>query len=458
MTGISLQQLAQYCGGSLIKGTPSALVSSLSTDSRSLAGKDVFLALKGDNFDGHKFIGEADKQGVSCIVVSSLLEETETSQCAIIHVRDTLLALQNLAAAYRISLKENFAVGVTGSNGKTTTKDFLCRVLSVAGDVNATKGNLNNHIGLPLTVLDTDSSHRFGVWEMGMNHPGEIEVLTEIAKPDAAVITNIGTAHIEHMKSREAIAEEKACLAKAIPEAGYCVMPEADPFFAYVSDNTLCRMISVGIDEGDVRASNIQMRGSGGFSFDLKSRDCEGSYQVELPVRGQHMVINALLAVAVGIEQGISLSEIAKALSDTVLTGGRLEEKKVNGINFLDDSYNANPDSMRAALSVLIEAPVMGRRVAVLGFMGELGETEKQEHVSIGGGILKDGIDILVTVGERASVINEGAEGMADRQMNFGTHEEASDFLRENLTEGDLVLLKGSRAAGMEKVLEFLNQ
>ncbi len=135
-----------------------------------------------------------------------------------------------------------------------------------------------------------------------------------------------------------------------------------------------------------------------------------------------------------------------------------MEEKKVNGINFLDDSYNANPDSMRAALSVLMESPVIGRRVAVLGFMGELGESEQEEHVSLGGGILKEGVDILVTVGERASVINEGAEKMAARQMNFGNHEEASGFLRENLTEGDLVLLKGSRAAGMEKVLEFLNQ
>ena len=455
MKTISLKQVSDWCDGTLLKGTPDMLLSSLSTDSRNLDGKDIFLALKGDRFDGHKFVREADESGVLCVIVSDLPVETEGCGCAIIHVRDTLVALQNFAAAYRRSLEDCFVLGVTGSNGKTSTKDFLRSVLSVAGRVNATKGNLNNHIGLPLTILDTEQVDRFGVWEMGMNHPGEIEILAEIARPNAAVITNIGTAHIEHMKSRDVIAKEKACLAQSVPVDGFCVMPADDPYIDFISGSIACRMISVGIENGRVTAGELRAGEAGGYSYLLRNGE-NGGDQVHLSVRGRHMVTNSLLAAAVGFELGLTGADIAKALSDTVLTGGRLEEKKINGGSILDDSYNANPDSMRAALRVLEDSGVTGRRIAVLGYMGELGDHEEKEHVSLGRDVAAGGIDVLLTVGDRAALINEGAAEMGDAQLNCSNHKDAAQFLQEYLVEGDLLLIKGSRAAGMEKVIEFL--
>ena len=444
MNQISLSQLAEWCEGALIQGTPTDVVSNLSTDTRQLQSGDVFLALKGDKFDGHQFIEKAVEKGISCAVVSELPHATESIDAAIVHVRDSLIGLQNLAAGYRRSLDDFPVVGVTGSNGKTSTKDFLKAVLSKLGNVNATRGNLNNHIGLPLTILETDSTHKAGVWEMGMNHPGEIEVLAEIANPDAAVITNIGTAHIEHMKTRDAIADEKGSLAEAVPAGGFCVMPGDDPYFDYLSDRVACEMIPVGFDEGKVRASEVQ-----GSQFALHCGQ-ENGEQVKLPVPGKHMIMNALLAAAVGMRFGVSPSDIADALTNAELTGGRLEEKQVNGVDFLDDSYNANPDSMRAAIGVLCDAEVTGKRVAVLGFMGELGEHETAEHASLGEYISKRSVDLLVTVGEKAAGISGG--------NNFPDHESAAEFLRESLSPGDLVLVKGSRAAGMEKVIELFGQ
>ena len=451
MNNISLAQLADWCGGALIKGIPTDLVSTISTDTRKLNQGDVFLALKGENFNGHDFIGKADEQGIACMIAAELPHSTESVDCSIVHVRDTLKALQDLAAAYRRTLSEVTVIGVTGSNGKTSTKDFLSSVLSRQGQVNATKGNLNNHIGLPLTILNTDSSHRSCVWEMGMNHPGEIEILAEIASPDAAVITNVGTAHIEHMKTREAIADEKGCLAEAVPSSGFCAMPGDDLFFEYIGERVHCDMISVGIEKGEVYASELN-----GNRFLLHCGD-GARHMVTLPVPGRHMVVNALLAAAIGRKLGVCPEDIADALTNAQLTGGRLEEKRVNGVDFLDDSYNANPDSMRAALSVLCDSTVEGKRVAVLGFMGELGDHEESEHLALGEKIGESGIDLLVTVGERASKITQRAGGSVEGK-NFDDHVEAAEFLRENIGPGDLVLVKGSRAAGMEKVIEHFGE
>ncbi len=458
MDPTSLAKIAEWCEGSLLQGVPDTMAVSISTDSRSIVGGEVFLALKGDKFDGHEFIEEVDKKGVAGVIVSDLSEATESCSCGIIHVRHVLAALQNLASGYRRSLRDTFVLGVTGSNGKTSTKDFLYAVMAATGSVNANVGNLNNHIGMPLTVLDTNSGDQSVILEMGMNHPGEIEVLAEIGRPHAAVITNIGTAHIEHMKTKDAIAAEKSSLPEVVPSAGFCVMPIDDAYYSFVEERVSCRMVSVGNGSGDVRASNIVINDSGKTSFWLSRRDDEVGHQVNLSVRGSHMVTNALLAAAVGFEQGISGDKIAAALSAAKLTGGRLEERRIGGVDYLDDSYNANPESMRAAIAVLSSAPVVGRRVAVLGFMGELGESAESEHNVIGAEIARREVDLLVTVGDRANGINHGAKDMSGIRVNFDNHKEASKFLRDTLDEGDLALVKGSRAAGMEKIFEFLEQ
>jgi len=432
------------------------MVSSITTDSRSAEKGDLFLALKGKRFDGHQYIDDVESKGVECVIVESLPESLESYSGAIIHVRDTLKALQNLAARYRRSMKEIFVIGVTGSNGKTTTKDFLHSVMSLLGGVNATKGNLNNHIGLPITILNTDRGHASGVWEMGMNHPGEIEILAEISAPDCGVITNIGNAHIEHMKTTEAIAMEKCAMAEAIDPKGYCVMPRSDPYYTFVKDRILCRMISVGFLDGDIRAGNIGKGAHGEATFNLEFGERD-SYPVSLPVRGRHMVMNALLAAAVGLERGISGEDIAAVLSESKLTGGRLSEIEIKGVRFLDDTYNANPDSMRAALDVLVESTVTGSRIAVFGFMGELGDREKVEHESLGREVAARGIDILVTVGDIASAICESARQAGKQDAySFADCEEASIFLNQNMKKGDLILVKGSRAAKMEEVFQNL--
>tara|TARA_R110002096_G_scaffold346131_4_gene539571 strand:- start:1456 stop:2823 length:1368 start_codon:yes stop_codon:yes gene_type:complete len=454
MMPVTLSQLARWSDGSLIQGRPADTVGSISTDSRKLEPGQVFLALKGDRFNAHDFLGEVGASGVSAMVVSELNRDTESYEGGVVRVADSLKALQRIAFHHRRNSPGLYAIGVTGSNGKTSTKDFLTASLSAAGRVCGTAGNLNNHIGLPLTILSGNGEEHFGVWEMGMNHPGEIEVLAEIAQPDAAVITHIGTAHIEHMGSREAIAAEKCELALAVPSSGFCAMPAGDDFYGYVAERVSCEMVSAGIDTGDVRAEGLNTETAGMTRFRLCS-DFDGPPEVCLPVKGRHMVVNALLAAAVALRQGISPDKIAERLSAAELSGGRLQERAVGGFDFLDDSYNANPDSMLAAIETLRDSNVAGRRVAVLGFMGELGEHEEPAHLKLGSALSENGIDVLVTVGDRASRINEGAEGVGQSHQ-FDSHEEAADFLKGFLNGDDLVLVKGSRAAGMEKVIENL--
>lgn len=451
METTSLKQIAEWAGGRLIQGRASDTVSVVSTDSRSLSGGELFVALKGDRFNGHKFIDQAAEAGVAAIMVSELPLASESFEGGIIHVSDTLKALQNLAAGYRRSRGELFVVGLTGSNGKTSTKDFLAAVLAKAGPVNATLGNLNNHIGLPLTILRTEAEHQHGVWEMGMNHPGEIEVLAEIAGPDAAVITNVGTAHIEHMKTREAIAEEKGMLAEAVSEDGFVVLNANDDYTDSIRERCRARVITAGIDTGDVVASNLEPTDTG-TAF-LLSADGE-EVEVELSVPGEHMVGNAVLAAAVGIERGITLTEIAEALADAKLSGSRLDRLSIEGIEFLDDSYNANPDSMRAALKTLMAIPASGRRFAVLGRMAELGEHEETEHRSLGEAAAEVGVDGLIAVGETADWVIEGAGSAIELAVAVADQEAAAEKLREVAGAGDVVLIKGSRSSAMEKTIE----
>jgi UDP-N-acetylmuramoyl-tripeptide--D-alanyl-D-alanine ligase len=459
MRSVKLSDIAKWAGGALIQGCPDDTVSRIVTDSRKVEEGDLFIAIKGDRFDAHDFLEDVCKAKPAALIVSSFRAETESYSGGIIHARDSIVALQNIARNHRKTSKGLCVIGVTGSNGKTSTKDFLGAVLSAAGPVNYTAGNLNNHIGLPLTILSGAEEDQFGVWEMGMNHPGEIEVLAEIASPDAAVVTNVGTAHIENMGTREAIALEKSEIALAVRDGGYCVMPVEDDYFDFVrnrlSEETSCDLIGVGIGEGDVRAENVEMSDTGRASYELHAGD-GNSVSVSLPVAGKHMVLNSLLAAAVGLREGLSLQQIAEAFSQTELSGGRLEERKAGGFSFFDDSYNANPDSMKAALETLRDTDVKGRRVAVLGFMGELGDHAEREHLALGERVCEMGVDALVTVSEQAEFINKGASELGT-SLHFSTHAGAAEFLRDFLTSDDLVLVKGSRAAAMEKVIEALN-
>jgi UDP-N-acetylmuramoyl-tripeptide--D-alanyl-D-alanine ligase len=321
-------------------------------------------------------------------------------------------------------------------------------VLSRKFNVSATLGNLNNHIGVPLTVLATTPEHTAAVWEMGMNHSGEIAPLCEIARPKYGIITNIGTAHIEFLKTREAIAEEKGMLARALPADGILFLPATCEFRDYLRQRTKAHMIAVGNGRGLVRAENLRFDVDG-TSFTLVIEG-EESVEVTLPVPGRHMVTNALLAAGVGWKLGVSPQEIAEGLSNAVLTGGRLGRYEYHGTTVIDDTYNANPESMAAAIETLADTPVIdgSRRIIVLGRMGELGPHAPAAHLRTGALAAERHLTVIA--------VGEGSEGIAEGAKNsphFPDLDQAAKWLTREVKPGDVVLFKGSRTATVERVM-----
>lgn len=443
---VNVKTLIQWTGGRLLSGSAQALVTEICTDSRLLKKGDLFLALRGENFDGHSFVEEAARLGAVGAVVE--YDMAVPSDFVLLQVPDALEALQQIAASYRASMDLR-TVAITGSNGKTSTKDLTAAVLAQSYSVFKTEGNLNNHIGLPLTLLRATSGHGYGVVEIGMNHPGEIAPLARIAAPRVAIITNIGVAHIEYMGSREAIAQEKGMLAEALPAHGFLIQSAGDEFAVNIAKRSKAQALSAGIAAGDVQACDLREE-VGGTHFLLKANG--QSVEAFVPVPGKHMVQNALLAATAGMVCGVSLEECAAGLSTASLTKGRLQPKVIRGIHFLDDSYNANPDSMIAALQTLGGLPVNGRRIAVLGRMNELGEHAESGHQQVGKAAAT--MDLVIGVGDGGAWITEaaGQAGTAVRQVD--STEGAAALLRDYVKAGDMVLVKGSRSVRMENVIE----
>ena len=451
MDPVSLRQIAEFAHGSLSAGDANQRVSKISTDSRTLGPGDFFVPLRGENFDGHRFVEQAAERGALGAMVEESWKGTTPKSFALIRVADTLIGYQTLAANYRKSLPLK-VLAITGSNGKTSTKDFVAATLARKFRVTKTEGNFNNHVGLPQTMLAANSSDEIAVWEIGMNHPGEIAALAKLAAPDVAIITNVGVAHIEFMGSREAIAREKGALADAIGESGTVILNADDPFSASIAGRTRAKIILAGVENGSVRATGVSQSATGSEFTIL-----EGAHRcrAQLPVPGIHMVQNAMLAVAAGRAFGLSLEECAAGLASTPLTKARLQIKEINGIQFIDDSYNANPDSMKAALRTLIELDADGRRIAVLGEMGELGSESERGHREVGEEAAALGVDELITVGATGAAIARAAEKAGlQKSRSVASHEEAAELLAENVSPGDLILVKGSRSARMERVLE----
>ena len=455
MEPLTLAQIATFAKGVLHAEDAEATVSKISTDSRTLKPGDLFVPLRGENFDGHRFVEQASERGAVGAMVEENWKGTTPKTFALIRVPDTLAAYQNLAANYRRSLPLK-VIAITGSNGKTSTKDFVAATLSRRFRVTKTEGNFNNHVGLPQTMLEASSTDEIAVWEIGMNHPGEIAALATLAGPDVAIITNVGLAHIEFMGSREAIATEKGALAEAVGADGTVILNADDPFSESIAQRIRAKVILAGIEAGSVRACDVRQSPTG-CEFTI----LEGAHRcrAQLPVPGIHMVQNAMLAIAAGRAFGLSLEECAAGLASTPLTKARLQIKEINGIQFIDDSYNANPDSMKAALRTLMELDADGRRIAVLGEMGELGEESPRGHREVGEAAATLGIDQLIAVGSIGAAIARAAEnaGLA-ASVSVESPEEAAGLLGESATPGDLILVKGSRSARMERVLEAFSK
>jgi UDP-N-acetylmuramoyl-tripeptide--D-alanyl-D-alanine ligase len=451
MNPLTISQITQFAGASVSSGDGTVVLNKVSTDSRTLKSGELFIALRGQNFDGHNFVESAAKAGAAGAIVESNWKGKVPKNFALIRTKDTLQAYQELAANYRKSLTVN-VVAITGSNGKTSTKDFAAAVLARRFRVTKTEGNFNNHVGLPRTILEATSGDEVAVWEIGMNHPGEIAALAKVAAPDVAIITNIGLAHIEFMGSRERIAEEKAALAEAVGAPGTVILNADDPFTKGIASRTRGKVILAGTTGGTIRAGEISQSGIG-TEFTI----LEGAHRcrAHLPVPGLHMVQNGLLAVAAGRVFGLSLEDCADGLVAAPLTKARLQIREIHGVQFIDDTYNANPDSMKAALRTLVELDADGKRIAVLGEMRELGFESEVAHREVGQTAATFGIDQLITIGEVAETIAQGARaGGLENTTAVRSTNEAAELLSEIAAPGDLVLVKGSRFARTEQVIE----
>jgi len=451
MNPLTLSYIAQLAGASLSSGDGTVVINKVSTDSRTIKPSELFVALRGENFQGHDFVEASAKAGATGALVDLKWAGNVSNNFALLRATDTLQAYQTLAANYRRALGLK-VLAITGSNGKTSTKDFAAAVLARRFRVTKTEGNFNNHVGLPRTILEATSENEVAVWEIGMNHPGEIAALSKIAAPDAAIITNIGVAHIEFVGSREAIALEKGALAQAIEPQGTVVLNADDPFTEEIAARTRAKVVLAGTTGGTVRAIEIRQSAEGSeFTIVEGAHRC----RAQLPVAGSHMVQNALLAVAAGRAFGLSIEECAAGLAAAPLTKARLQIKEINGVQFLDDSYNANTDSMKAALRTLVELDTEGKRIAVLGEMRELGGESERGHREVGETAATLGVNQLITIGDTADLIAEGARTAGlDKVSSVRSTAEAAKLLGEIAKPGDLVLIKGSRAARTEQVIE----
>ena len=452
MTHLSIAELITATAGKAVVLGDRSITAGITTDSRAIVPGCIFLALCGERFDGNNFAAEATQKGAAAVVVSRLAGDYAPGS-TVVQVEDTLAALQSLATWWRGQLAPLHVVGLTGSSGKTSTKDMCLSVLSQKFKALATKGNLNNHIGVPLSILNAEKGTEAAIWEMGMNHAGEIAPLCTMTQPQIGIITTIGSAHLEFLGTREAIAEEKCTISRALPASGFMIYPEVDDFADYIPTQTSATCIPVGGCNSPVRAINPRST-STGTTYTLHIEG-EEEVEVNLPVPGTHMVSNSLLAAAAGWKLGCTPAQIAAGLSASALTHGRLACKEIDGYTVVDDTYNANPESMKAALETVAALRGPKRHIAVLGKMGELGEAGIAAHADMGWCAASLGYAAVIVAGpecpETLALCQAASESIPAMLVN--TPDEAAAALRAIIEPGDALLFKGSRSAGMERCI-----
>ncbi|HET7831768.1 MAG TPA: UDP-N-acetylmuramoyl-tripeptide--D-alanyl-D-alanine ligase [Gallionella sp.] len=447
-----LSQAAQALNGRLV-GTD-VRFDAVSTDSRKLKAGDLFVALRGEHFDGYAFVAQGAQSGAVAAVVNADSYHGEALDCPLLLVPDTRLALGQLAAYWRKQFWATPLVAITGSNGKTTVKEMLASILRAAAGsddaVLATQGNLNNDIGMPLTLLQLKAQHRYAVLEMGMNHPGEIDYLTHIACPDVALVNNASGAHLEGLGSVEAVARAKGEIFAGLKHGGTALINADDAFASLWRGMTDAnQLLEFGLDQEADISGQWQPQGTG---LHLDAQTPLGSFSAELQVPGAHNARNALAATAAAIGLNVPLETIVAGLEKFSGVAGRLQRKTArNGATVIDDTYNANPASMRAAISVLAQAT--GTRVFVLGDMGELGADAASFHAEIGAEARQAGIERLYALGDLS---RQATQAFGDAAQHFNNIEMLLRALEQELDANCTVLVKGSRFMKMERVVQHL--
>ena len=453
MEPLTLQFIADACGGTL-RGRPELVVRGVCTDSRKVRAGDLFVALRGERFDGHDFLNEAAGRGAAAALVAA---GRDAGPLPRVEVDDTMRALAAIAGVYRKRFAAT-AIAVGGSNGKSSVKELLASVLRQRFVVLWNEASYNNIIGVSHTLLRLEKSHQILVQEVGTNHPGELAPLLRLVQPRFAVLTGIGREHLEFFGDLHGVVEEEGTLAEAVPTDGGLFTVGGNPLVEEAARRCKGSVTRIGWGEGNkwqILSVRLDERGST-FAVSAPRPELSGEYRVNL--LGRHQVANAVLALAVGAELGLGREELARGLAECAPLKMRLQLREVAGVRILDDAYNANADSMLAALQTLADFPCSGRRIAVLGDMNELGVHTDAAHREVGEAAARAGVDFLCAVGAHAAVTAEAARkaGLGD-VCAFASVEDAATGLKKQMHAGDVVLIKASRAARLERIVEMLN-
>ena len=456
MEQTTVRDLVKASGGVLLAGNPDLPVRNVSIDSRVMKGEDLFVPLIGARSDAHDFLAQAIENGAAAVLSSRKMEPLPGA--AWIQVEDTLKALQNIGRDYRERMGIP-VVGVTGSVGKTTTREMVAAALGAKYRVFKTSKNFNSDIGLPVTMTEISSLDEIAVLEMGMSDFGEMEVLSSMAKPSAAVMTNIGVAHIEQLHTQENIFREKFKITAGMERDGALVLNGDDGFLKKAGEGTGFRRILYGFGEHcDFRGEDLEITGSG---TEFTAVNGEKRVRVRLPVMGRHMAMNALAALAVASLWDVSMEEAAGALENFEGFRNRQQIYPVRDYRVIDDTYNASPDSMKAALMVLAGMPTSGKKTAVLANMLELGENSRAFHYDVGRFARQARPDVMICIGDLAAEIGKGMIDGGETRTRvrcFETREEALPFLKEQAQKGDLILFKGSNSMKLGELIDALKR
>jgi UDP-N-acetylmuramoyl-tripeptide--D-alanyl-D-alanine ligase len=447
---ISLSRAAAFMSASG-NFNPESLATGYSIDSRTLQPGDLFFAVKGERLDGHDFVEAALARRAVAAVVDRQHESRFSAGLPLLVVEDTIAALQRLGAAVR-RLWGKPLIGVTGSAGKTTTKECIAHLLATRHRVLKSQGNLNNHFGMPLQLLKLEPEHELAVIEMGMSHAGEIAALAALAQPDCGVVTIVAPVHLEFFDSIAGIARAKYELIESVRPGGIAVLNADDEYVSQFGRDFHGKVVTFGVHKpADVRAENIASRGPDGSAFDLAVGD--ERVPATLPLLGEHNIYNALAAVAVGLQYGVTLRDAAGSLGTLSPSDKRGEILSIGGATVINDCYNSNPKALDSMVRSLAQMPAQ-RRVVVAGEMLELGPSGEALHRAAGEHIAQRGIDFVLGVRGLAQAIVAGARQAGARAEFVATPEEAGEWLRREVRPGDVVLLKASRGVRLERALE----